>query len=272
MSSEIIKANIEVHTIMADQYNSEPHFRPENQAKVKNILKELRNKGGKKHLDLGCGTGFIINLAKDLFEEIHGVDVTKAMLDKVDISSGNITLHNIPAENLPFNNDYFDIVTAYSFIHHVENYEAILKEAFRVLKPGGIFYIDLEPNKLFWKAISEINEEKVSDLSDLVKKEINSVLHTDEIVQKEFGIDKEIFNKAEYIKNILGGIDPHEFKQTSLDIGFSKCDVNYQWYLGQGSIMHGVSFEAAETIEGYLQKINPLSEGLFKYLRFILIK
>ena len=58
------------------------------------VLQWLAPQAGENILDVGCGTGFIINLSKDLFDELHGVDATQAMLDKVDLSSGNIILHN----------------------------------------------------------------------------------------------------------------------------------------------------------------------------------
>lgn len=153
MLSEVVKANVAVHTLMADSYNTnEPHFRPENQAKVRRNIEQVKQTtNGNRLLDIGCGTGFIINLAKDLFAEIHGVDITQAMLSKIDTSVGNITLHNTIAEKLPFEDGYFDVVTAYSFIHHLEDYRPVLSEVKRVLKPEGIFYIDLEPNKLFWE-------------------------------------------------------------------------------------------------------------------------
>lgn len=273
MNSEIIQANIKVHTIMADSYNQEPHFRPENQRKVKENLRQLRKKGGQKLLDLGCGTGFIIHLAADLFSEIHGVDVTQAMMDKIDTSLGNIVLHNTPAQTLPFADACFDVVTAYSFLHHLEDYRPVLQEAFRVMKQGGQFYIDLEPNKLFWENISEIahiNDEQA--YSEIVNKEVVSVLHTDDKVEEQFGIEKDVFNKAEYIKNILGGIDPGEFKQACLDIGFSRCDVRFEWFLGQGKIMHEQPEEHTTAIEQYLHQIHPISAPLFKYLRFDLVK
>ena len=82
---EVIEANIQVHTRMADSYNrNEPHYRPENRAKVRSKLEEMRRRFGSARLvDLGCGTGFVIDLAKDLFGAIDGVDVTQAMLDRV---------------------------------------------------------------------------------------------------------------------------------------------------------------------------------------------
>ena len=276
MLKEVISANVEVHTKMADSYNtSEPHYLPENREKVRKILEELQPVTGNKMLDVGCGTGFIIDLAKDLFDEIHGVDITQAMLDKVDTSSNNITLHNSVAEDLPFDDNYFDLVTSYAFIHHVFDYKTVLKELHRVVRPGGQVYIDLEPNKHFWSSLVELEKTPELDglnLDEIVLRELDSVLHTGDQVEKDFGIDKEIFDNAEYTKTIMGGIDPDLFTKEMKDIGFSRCDVKYQWYLGQGSIMHGNSFKDAEVVERYLNRTLPLTKHLFKYVSFKLQK
>jgi len=274
MKTEIINANIEVHTKMADKYNEEPHFRPENQEKVKKRIKTIQESiGAKNLLDIGCGTGFIINLAKDLFDEIHGIDATQAMLDKVDLSSGNIVLHNAIAEKLPFDNDLFDMASSYAFIHHLEDYRMVLKEALRVLKTGGIYYIDLDPNKHFWKEMDNLEKkDNFNSYSKIVKKEINAVLHTDEQVMNDFGIEPDVFNNAEYTKSVLGGIDPEEFCQIAKDIGFAEATYEYDWFLGQGSVMHEQSFQEAESIDTYLKSVLPLSKHLFKYVKIILKK
>jgi ubiquinone/menaquinone biosynthesis C-methylase UbiE len=273
--TEVMRANIEVHTRMIDKYNSEPHFRPENQAKVREVIKNLAGRsGGNRLLDLGCGTGFVLNLARDLFRELHGVDVTPAMLEKVDTSSGNITLHNQPAEHLPFESGYFDVVTSYAFLHHLEDYVAVVREAFRVLRSGGLLYVDLEPNREFWRLMMELEQRhhQGERFSDVVEREMDAVLHTDEQVKRDFGINEETFNKAEYTKAILGGIDGDEFARRCQEIGFSNCEISPQWFLGQGSVMHGQSFEVAASIESYLRRVQPLSVGLFKYLRFVATK
>ncbi len=274
--SEVLKANIEVHTVMADSYNSEPHFRPENQEKVKKVLRELfascpaKGKGGKL-LDMGCGTGFVINLVKDFVQEIHGVDITQAMLDRIDVSSGNITLHNSEAEKLPFKDAEFDMVTAYAFIHHLHDYKIALKEAYRVLKPQGVMYIDLEPNREFWKSMEALSKKK-DNYSDIVEKEINAVLHTDDQVAKDFNIKPETFRAAEFTKAYQYGIDSKEMIETAKKIGFKSCAASYQWFLGQGNVSHQQSFEDATTIDTYLQRVLPLSGHLYKYLRFVLVK
>jgi ubiquinone/menaquinone biosynthesis C-methylase UbiE len=274
MSSDVIAANIEVHTRMADAYNrNEPHYRAENRAKVRAKLEQMLRFGRGRLLDLGCGTGFIIDMAKDLFERIDGVDVTQAMLDRVDIGGGNIRLHRCAAESLPFADASFDVVTAYAFLHHLEDYPSVLREAYRVLKPGGGMYVDLEPNRLFWEAMVRLEKAgRGAGYSDIVLKEIDSVLHTDDRVQGEFGIGKDVFNRAEYTKSILGGIDPFRFREQCLELGFASCEIVFEWFLGQGSVMHQQSFEAAATVEAYLRRVLPLSAECFKYLQFVAAK
>src|SRR2546422_198473 len=94
-----------------------PRRRRRLQLPCRAVLERLRQQApGGALLDLGCGTGFIIDLARDLFDEIHGVDVTPAMLARIDLSRGNITLHNTNAERLPFDGAVFDVVTGYSFL------------------------------------------------------------------------------------------------------------------------------------------------------------
>jgi ubiquinone/menaquinone biosynthesis C-methylase UbiE len=274
MKPEVIEANIEVHTRLAGVYNeTEPQFRPENLAKVRAVLCRLRGEcSGGKLLDIGCGTGFVINLARDLFDEVHGVDVTQAMLDRVDLTSGNVTLHNAPAETLPFSDCAFDMVTAYSFLHHTADYLDVVREVYRVMKPGGIFYVDQDPNKLFWDAMIGLGSVDGELLPSVVLKGRESVLSTEARIERQYGIPQELVRKAEYSKAILGGFEPRTIEAECLAIGFRKCSVKLDWFLGQAEVMHGQSFEIADHIERYLRQIAPLSDHLFKYIQLVCYK
>ena len=273
LDSRTVQANIEVHSRMADTYDTnEPHFRPENRAKVRSVLQTLAKRAdGGRLLDVGCGTGFVISLAHDLFSRIDGIDVTRAMLDRVDTSSGKIHLHEGVAEHMAFDDDTFDMASSYAFMHHVSDHRAILREVRRVLRPGGLFYIDLEPNKLFWRHMVEL-EERGGTYSDIVAREIDSVLHTDESVESEFGIPSQTFLDAEPIKSVLGGFDPYVFQADALEVGFSSCEITLDWYLGQGAILHGQSEQDMHVIDAYLRRALPLTAHLYKYIRFVCVK
>lgn len=271
--SDIVRSNIAVHTKMADSYvHDEPHYRPENQAKVRaNLLRLVEQNGAGRMLDIGCGAGFMIDRARDLFEEIHGVDPTRAMLDQVDVSSGNVTLHEGVAESLPFDDASFDLVTAYSVFHHLADHRPVLAEAARVLRSGGVLYVDLEPNRAFWRAIELVEKshlQRLDELDEIVAREIRAVLHIEEDVHERFEIDPLVFREAEYIKSELGGFDPDQFAEDVAAAGFASLTTTHEWFLGQGQLLHGDSPERVEVVEAHLRKLLPLTAPLFKYLRF----
>ena len=271
---DAIRANIAVHTKMSETYNeNEPHFRPENKARVRSILEDLVGRTGRgKLLDLGCGTGFIIDVARDLFDEIHGVDITPAMLARVDASSDNVTLHESQCESLPFADATFDAATAYSFLDHVSDYRLILNEAARVLKPGGCLYVDLVPNRAFWTAISEIEKAETSGLSPHITREIDANLHQHERIDSEYDLEPGTFLAAEPWKTLTGGLDGEEVREAALAAGFSEVVVTPHWFLAQAPVMHTQSFDDAEVIDRYLGSILPMSLHLYKYLRFVMTR
>ncbi|MCX6210268.1 MAG: class I SAM-dependent methyltransferase [Bacteroidetes bacterium] len=273
---KVIEANIALHSKMSDDYSTcEPHFRPENVNNVEQKLKPLfEQTQAKKLLDLGCGTGFVINIAKKYVSTIHGVDVTQAMMDKVD-KSGNATieLFNHDTGSFPVQSGAYDMVTAYSFLHHLYDITPTLNTAFNALKEGGIFYADLDPNYYFWEGVNKLDREGSYD--EIVKREIEMVTYKDEDIEKNFGVDKDIFNSAEYGKNIKGGFRAEDLEANLKAIGFKKVTFFYHWFIGQGKLINDETFtkeerfKYADVTNVYLQKALPLSKNLFKYIGFI---
>ena len=276
---EVIQANIELHTRLSSDYNTcEPHFRNENIEKVDARLKEAINQAGTQRLlDLGCGTGFMINIAKKYVKEIIGVDVTQAMMDKVDKSgSAKITLINHDTGSVKLENESFNVVTGYSFLHHLYDIVPTIQTAYSALKKGGILYCDLDPNYYFWEKINSL--ERNGQYDPIVKREIEMVTYKDEDIQSQFGVNKDVFNSAEYGKNIAGGFKEEELRNVLKKVGFSAVEIFYYWYIGQGQLINNESFEKeerfkyAEVMNNQLQHILPLSRHLFKYLGFYAVK
>ena len=271
---EVIDANVALHTRMADDYRTcEPHFRPENRAKVKARLASLvAATRAKRMLDLGCGTGFMIDLARDLVAEIDGVDVTPAMLEKVDRSGpAKVEVFRDDAGSFPAREGAYDLVTAYSFLHHLYDVTPVCRTALRALREGGRLYADLEPNFYFWEAIGRLERNGAYD--GMVRREIEMTTHKDEDIQRQFGVDRAVFRDAEYGKNVEGGFREERLRALLTDLGFRRVDVFYHWFLGQAVLINDATFGTveerfrhADVMDGLLQRAMPLSRPLFKYI------
>src|SRR2546422_438793 len=135
MLSDVQKANIRYHTLLAPNYHQQPFLRADNRARVRKILIDLqRRTRARRLLDIGCGAGFIFDAGHDLFETLHGVDITADMLARIE-KRPNVTAHIATAEALPFPDALFDLVTCNGVLHHIEDIGRTLAEARRVLRP-----------------------------------------------------------------------------------------------------------------------------------------
>ena len=280
--NEVIKANITVHSKVASIYSkTEPHFRPENLAVVEAILKGLvAETSAKQLLDLGCGTGFMINLAKHHVGRVVGVDVTRAMLDQVDTTGpAKIELHEHDTGSFPAEAGAFDLVTAYSFLHHLYDIAPTCATAAKALRKGGKFYADLDPNFFFWDAIKELEGKPGHEGYDpIVRREIDAVAHKDDQMNEEHGIPTAVFNDAEYGKDVAGGFKEEVVRQTLLEVGFTDVKFTYYWYLGQATVVNDATktreerLANAALVDSVLQSVMPLSRQLYKYIGFIATK
>ena len=265
---QVVDANIKLHSHLADKYkDSEPHYRKENIESVTKIIKKIQaEKNSDNLLDVGCGMGFMIDIAKNYVKQIRGIDITQAMIDKIKIEEGeDIKVMISEIENMPFSNNEFGIVTAYAVLHHLHDLHDAFKEIFRVLREGGVFYTALDPNYYFWKELSTLDEDK--KYSDIVIRELNAVKHKDDELESEFGVDKEILAKAEKLKHIDGGLKEEELVSILKAVGFRKVEIRYEWYLGEGKYINDAEkSKYSEEIKDYLKAVLPLSKHLFKYV------
>lgn len=101
------------------------------------------NLNEKNVLDLGTGTGKVLKTLKNQYPygNYYGIDISEAMMSKIEKSYGfNLSVGR--AENLEcFKDNFFDAVTARMVLHHAEDLDKVMKEVYRVLKPGGKFII-----------------------------------------------------------------------------------------------------------------------------------
>ena len=103
------------------------------------------NEQPKRILDLGCGVGHGTLAITDLYPdaELHAIDIGGALLRyahaRAESLGKRVHFHQQDARNLNFEDNSFDMVTSEILFHETSRtgMPAILKEAYRVLKPGG---------------------------------------------------------------------------------------------------------------------------------------
>lgn len=100
----------------------------------------------KRILDIGCGIGAFVGRLREFSDRVVGVDV-----DEESVLKGGYDLPNLAlgvGERLPFADGSFDVVLLHEVIEHVDDDVETLREARRVLSPGGRVVVFC-PNRMF---------------------------------------------------------------------------------------------------------------------------
>ena len=186
----------------------------------KNFINWLNPQKNTILIDVASGTGDIAKLYLDKVNyqgSVYCVDENKGMLDlnkgKLKINS-KVKWYCNNAEKLPFKSNYFDYYTISFGIRNVKNINIALKEAYRVLKPGGRFlcleFSKVENEtfrnfyKIYSKSLPKIGKFVVgkSEPYDYLVNSIEKFYSQEEFFQK---IYKQNFTNISY-RNLSGGI------------------------------------------------------------------
>jgi 2-polyprenyl-6-hydroxyphenyl methylase/3-demethylubiquinone-9 3-methyltransferase len=101
---------------------------------------------GIKVLDIGCGGGLACEFLAKRGANVSGIDLSlnsiKAAQEHAKKSNLEIDYQCGVAENLPYKDNTFDVVVCFDVLEHVENWEKVICEIYRVLNKNGIFLFD----------------------------------------------------------------------------------------------------------------------------------
>lgn len=113
------------------------------------LKKKMPLKPGAVVLEIGCGRGAGTRLIHQAFDPalMHAQDLDIEMIQKARRYLGieyqkDISLSVADSVQIPFKDRSFDAVFDFGVLHHVPYWQAALSEIERILKPGGIFYVE----------------------------------------------------------------------------------------------------------------------------------
>ena len=124
---------------------------------VKEICDQVADRRA-RILDVGCGTGANLVLLSE-FGDVQGVDISPdALAFCRERGLDNVRLG--AAESLPYEDNEFDLVTAFDVVEHMDDDVAGLREMRRVLRPGGRLLLFVPTFMFLWGVQDEVSNHR----------------------------------------------------------------------------------------------------------------
>ena len=144
----------------------------------KALLTQIDGQSFDRIVDLGTGTGRMLTLLAPYAREAEGLDmshhmltVARANLNRADVRNARVRQGDVT--DTPFESNSADLVIVHQVLHYLENPQAVLAEAARILRPGGRFLlVDFAPHDLEFLRETQghrrlgIREEDMTEWSD----------------------------------------------------------------------------------------------------------
>jgi arsenite methyltransferase len=220
----------EVYNLMADDYTKLEGYHTDADLGLGCGLPTqfAKIKKGDTVIDLGSGAGndcFVARAATGETGKVIGIDFTEKMIEKARINAEKLNYHNVEfrqgdIEHMPVSADMADVVVSNCVLNLVPNKLNVLKEVYRVLKPGGHFSIsDIVLEGELPAKIKEAAEMYAGCISGAIQKQVYLELieatgFTNITVQKE----KIIFLPDDILLNYFSQEEIDFFRNSSSGI------------------------------------------------------
>ncbi|MEO6905236.1 MAG: class I SAM-dependent methyltransferase [Ginsengibacter sp.] len=127
---------------------------PTGQSGYEYALDFLKPKPSDKILDVGCGSGLFANLAAKSGADVTGFDATEQLIGEAKLRNPSIKFLTGEMEELPLDDNTFDIVTGFNSFQYASDVKNALTEAKRVLRDKGKLVVMIWGDKEDCEAIT----------------------------------------------------------------------------------------------------------------------
>jgi arsenite methyltransferase len=184
------------------------------------LLDNIIFKEKAKILDIGCGAGYpLLEIAQRFGEgsEVIGIDPWKAATNRLKVKAKtmgvtNIRIINGVAEELPIENNYFDLIVSNNGLNNCNDQMKVLAECYRTLKPGGqiVYTVNLPGSmKEFYSIFrTTLKEQRLYDtivkMEEHIREKRKSLKNNlDQVRSNQFEV-KRIIQKSFYMRYLNG--------------------------------------------------------------------
>jgi ubiquinone/menaquinone biosynthesis C-methylase UbiE len=183
--NRLIEINRSIYDAIAPLYEGQHSeiFNPTEQGRIRKLLGFCLSQldcslTNPQILDFGSGTGNLTRHLLELGAFVVAADISKGCLKQLETVIGRqerlktLQLNGSSLSNI--SSSSFDMVATYSVLHHIPDYIRIVKEFVRIVKPGGLIYIDHEHSPSYWN--SQEIYKKYTDQLDFHAVEIHETV------------------------------------------------------------------------------------------------
>lgn len=126
---------------------------------VNHFFDKYNKRNNPKILDLGCGTGALLETLKHK-GNVCGVEYEKSAVDYCNEHFGhNVKLGYLP-DNVPFENENFDVIVSCDVLEHVEDDVSSIKTIYNLLTNDGVAILTVPALKCLWSYNDEFVQHK----------------------------------------------------------------------------------------------------------------
>lgn len=220
----------DVYNIMTDDYAGMKGYQPDADLGLGCGLPTqfAQIKKGDVVIDLGSGAGndaFIARAETGDTGKVIGIDFTPAMIAKARSNAEKLGFHNVEfrqgdIEQMPVNENTADVIVSNCVLNLVPNKDAVIKEIYRVLKPGGHFSIsDIVLEGALPAGIKEAAEMYAGCVSGAIQKQVYlELIRSNGFTNIRLQKEKKILVPDDILRRYLSQQELDAFKNSNTGI------------------------------------------------------
>lgn len=138
--SKFIPSKKDLIDYYSGNYDRTSYFSPITRKRYEELLDKFESyRRTNKILDIGCGYGFFLEVAKERGWEVYGVEITQKAVDTCEEKGINMFMGDI--SEVSFDEDSFDVVVSIEVIEHLNDPNTFLSKSYSLLRKGGLMYV-----------------------------------------------------------------------------------------------------------------------------------